>query len=303
MRAIVNRKLSYATFGSAFIIVLILVIIFLAAWWYFILPVVEMKALQSLIGIISISSAAVLGILVVGNIFAFSKVDDARKKLRKAKPGFISLLKENDNSNINTLHGEILTAISHSDSVEERVELLDKLYDVSVLCGAVNSPGAQNKDYINQLKTQLVKNGYNDKYNVDRLEDYILGASIDETLFFSFVEELVTVSGYANFEKSKKMIEQLKDRYFTADGINEVMWIIRGGAEANGSPFKWTVIFIAITIIYGFTFYPFITGNFPGLSREPWSLYRIISGIHTTLGTLSMLFLSRYILRAVYGRY
>ncbi|MGI6113494.1 MAG: hypothetical protein ACOYEJ_05160 [Mahellales bacterium] len=303
MSAVKNKKSSYAAFGSTFTVIFILLIIVLAAWWYFLLPAFEVEALQSLMGVVSISLAAVLGILVVGNIFAFSKVDDARKKLRKAKPGFISLLKDNGDSNINILHGEILAAIFRSDSVEERVELLDKLYDVSILCGVVNAPGARDKDYISQLKTHLVKNGYNDKYNIDRLEDYILGACIDETMFFSFIEELATVSGYADFEKSRGMIEQLKNRYFTVDGINEEIWIIRGGAETNGLPFRWTIISITITIIFGFMFYPFITGNFTGIFQGLWSLNRIIAGIHTTLGTLSILLLSRYILRAVCGRY
>jgi hypothetical protein len=155
-------------------------IIALAAWWYFLLPHIGGDGMAVASGVIAQALSAVLGIMIVANIFGFSKVDECRKAMRNAKPKYIRLLQE---GHIDELRQTITSAIADSAPVEERMNLLDKRYDVSVLCGAADI--RKEQAYTDSIKTALIKSGYSDKGMLAKFDDYVTSASFDEVTFLS----------------------------------------------------------------------------------------------------------------------
>jgi hypothetical protein len=276
-------------------------VIFIIAWWVLILPSASEASLVETVGVVAQSLAAVIGIMVVASIFAFSKIDDCRKKMAQAKPEYMNKLKATSEGRLVELKREIHNAIEASDSIEQREEWLEKLYNVSVLsCVVMGS----SDDEIDQAKNGLVKSGYADRYYLNRFEDYILAASVDEMTFFQFVEEILGSATYRKFKKGEEVVEAISDDFFKNDSIYDDLWTVRGGAETTGPFFKASVIVSCITVMIGFLFLPAVSqGLFNGAEFFGIEAYKLFAGIVVTLGVSSFFVIARYILRVIGGRY
>lgn len=275
----------------------IVLAIFTIAWWILILPDASEASLVETVGVVAQSLAAVIGIMVVASIFAFSKIDDCRKKMAQAKPEYMTKLK----MSLVELKNEIHDSIENSDSIEEREEWLEKLYNVSVLSCVVMGSG---DDEVEQVKNGLVKSGYADRYYLNRFEDYILAASVDEMTFFQFVEEMLGSSTYRKFKKGEEVVEAISDDFFKNDSIYDDLWTVRGGAETTGPFFKASVVISCITVMMGFLFLPAVSqGVFAGVEVVGIEVFKIFAGIVVTLGVSSFFVIARYILRVIGGRY
>ncbi len=271
----------------------ILLVIALALWWYYLLPLADKFSLSLSVIAVSICISALTGLLIVGNMFAFANVQQSLRKLRGLKPKYVQMLRD-DNFCINIMRQKIIAAITESLSVEERTDFLERLFYVSILCGAVNSEDA---DFNKMLKKDLIKNGYSNKDGLRWFDDYVTQASVDGYEFFSLIEELVTSSGYKRFDVDKSIVDQLSTGFFAQDCIGDDMWTIRGGQASKGFTFKYTIVLAIISIIGGILLVTCINKFTVDLDNI-WNTYRILAGIIISLGVFSVFLIGRYIFEA-----
>lgn len=284
------------------IVLALLLLLVTVAWWVFVPADASDVLLGQTVSTIAIALSTVLGIMTVASIFAFTKINDCRKEMARAKSEYIGkLLGKGPAPLVVQLRNEIRKAIEDSNSVEERTEWLDKLYNVSVLCGVVEGGDEVS---LKEAKDQMIKAGYTDRYYLNNFEDFVLAATVDEMTFFQFIEELVGSHIYKQFESGQKLLEALTDDFFLRDRIYDSLWTIRGGAETTGPFFKSAIVTAVVTIILAFFVTPMASGAvLAGANLGSLGLNGTLTGIVVTLGVYSFFCIGRYVLKVIGGRY
>lgn len=289
--------------GKATTIILAVVLLLATvAWWVFVPAYATDVLLGQTVSAIAISLSAVLGIMTVASIFAFTKINDCRKEMARAKSEYITKLMGGKGTPVVVqLRDEIRKAIEDSNSVEERTEWLDKLYNVSVLCGVVMGG---DEATLKEDKDIMIKAGYTDRYYLNNYEDFVLAATVDEMTFFQFIEEMVGSHIYNQFEVGKKLIDTLKDDFFLKDRVYDSLWTIRGGAETTGPLFKSAIVTAIVTILLSFFAIPMASESvLPTAALGELGVNGLLTGIVMTLGAYSFFCIGRYILKVIGGRY
>jgi|GEM_PF-4536819 len=290
--------------GRAVTIVLAIILVLLtAAWWVFVPAYASDVLLGQTVSTIGISLSAVMGIMTVASIFAFTKINDCRKSMARAKSEYISKLIGGKQGPplVVQLRNEIREAIENSNSVEERTEWLDKLYNVSVLCGVIEGGDEAS---LKEAKDVMIKVGYTDRYYLNNFEDFVLAATVDEMTFFQFIEEMVGSHIYNQFEVGKKLVGSLKEDFFLKDRVYDSLWTIRGGAETTGPFFKSAIVTSVVTIILSYFIVPMTSeGVLQDAAIGNMGLQGLLTGVVVTLGVYSFFCIGRYILKVIGGRY
>jgi len=300
----IKLKTDDSSKGRAITIVLaILLLLATVAWWVFVPAYASDVLLGETVSTVGIALSAVLGVMTVASIFAFTKINDCRKSMARAKSEYISKLIGGKQGPplIVQLRNEIREAIENSNSVEERTEWLDKLYNVSVLCGVIEGGDEAS---LKEAKDVMIKVGYTDRYYLNNFEDFVLAATVDEMTFFQFIEEMVGSHVYSRFEMGQKLVGSLKEDFFLKDRVYDSLWTIRGGAETTGPLFKSAIITSVVTIILSFLVVPMTSdGVFANVTIGKMGLQGLLTGIIVTLGVYSFFCIGRYILKVIGGRY
>lgn len=290
--------------GRAITIVLAVILVLVTiAWWVFVPAYASDVLLGQTVSTIAISLSAVLGIMTVASIFAFTKINDCRKSMARAKSEYISKLIGGKQGPplIVQLRDEIRTAIENSNSVEERTEWLDKLYNVSVLCGVIEGGDEAS---LREARDVMIKVGYTDRYYLNNFEDFVLAATVDEMTFFQFIEEMVGSHIYNQFEVGKKLVGSLKEDFFLKDRVYDSLWTIRGGAETTGPFFKSAIVTAVVTIILAYFVVPMTSETvLASAAIGNMGLQGLLTGVIVTLGVYSFFCIGRYILKVIGGRY
>jgi hypothetical protein len=290
--------------GRAVTIVLAVILVLVtAAWWVFVPAYASDVLLGQTVSTIGISLSAVLGIMTVASIFAFTKINDCRKSMARAKSEYISKLIGGKQGPplVVQLRNEIREAIENSNSVEERTEWLDKLYNVSVLCGVIEGGDEAS---LKEARDVMIKVGYTDRYYLNNFEDFVLAATVDEMTFFQFIEEMVGSHIYNQFDVGAKLVGSLKEDFFLKDRVYDSLWTIRGGAETTGPFFKSAIVTAVVTIILSFFVVPMTSETvLASAAIGNMGLQGLLTGIVVTLGVYSFFCIGRYILKVIGGRY
>lgn len=290
--------------GRAVTIVLaIILVLAAAAWWVFVPAYASDVLLGQTVSTIAISLSAVLGIMTVASIFAFTKINDCRKSMARAKSEYISKLIGGKQGPplIVQLRDELREAIENSNSVEERTEWLDKLYNVSVLCGVIEGGDEAS---LKEARDVMIKVGYTDRYYLNNFEDFVLAATVDEMTFFQFIEEMVGSHIYNQFDVGQKLVGSLKEDFFLKDRVYDSLWTIRGGAETTGPFFKSAIVTAVVTIILSFFVVPMTSeAVLADAAIGNMGLQGLLTGVVVTLGVYSFFCIGRYILKVIGGRY
>jgi len=290
--------------GRAITIVLAVILVLVTiAWWVFVPAYASDVLLGQTVSTIAISLSAVLGIMTVASIFAFTKINDCRKSMARAKSEYISKLIGGKQGPplIVQLRDEIRMAIENSNSVEERTEWLDKLYNVSVLCGVIEGGDEAS---LREARDVMIKVGYTDRYYLNNFEDFVLAATVDEMTFFQFIEEMVGSHIYNQFEVGKKLVGSLKEDFFLKDRVYDSLWTIRGGAETTGPFFKSAIVTAVVTIILAYFVVPMTSETvLASAAIGNMGLQGLLTGVIVTLGVYSFFCIGRYILKVIGGRY